>query len=291
VAQIDNFLAKMVEQRISHAALISDTHCRLFRGSRQATGPAFTQRQLSNALDEIAPSDSQSVLAQKSLFSFPYQSPCGLFQFGIVQSEDTQKVFILYSSQNGHGLYSHPNIQARAGMDITDEEKIALFDIVVQAYMPTLAEEMKKSEKHEKLNLALGVVSLLAGVNTQSTSYSGAATQFVSSYPKLSGHVYEITFSLMIPPAFIWLAAESALNRSCVSDTRGEDSFEVISIEAPQLPILTTIKATKHINQETEVIIRAVTKGMVIEGVINTIKNNLSEKTRELSQKLLKELG
>jgi twitching motility protein PilT len=82
MAQIDNFIGKMVQQHVERAVLLGDKPAHMFIGGEDKPGPVIPAAMLQQVVQEITPQEKKSQLASGDLL-FPYQSPHGSFQIAI----------------------------------------------------------------------------------------------------------------------------------------------------------------------------------------------------------------
>jgi twitching motility protein PilT len=82
MAQIDNFIGKMVQQQVERAVLLGDKPAHMFIGGEDKPGPVIPSATLQQVVQEITPPEKRGQLASGDLL-FSYRSPHGLFQIAI----------------------------------------------------------------------------------------------------------------------------------------------------------------------------------------------------------------
>ena len=92
MAQIDQVMARMSQDKMSRAVLCSDAPMRFFVGERELVGPQLSFAQLQNVVHESAPPAQKALVKQNGTFEFPIQSPYGDFEITVTRDDGGLKV-------------------------------------------------------------------------------------------------------------------------------------------------------------------------------------------------------
>ena len=92
MAQIDQVMARMSQDKMSRAILCSDAPMRFFVGERELIGPQLSFAQLQNVVHESAPTAQKPLVKQNGTFDFPIQSPYGDFEITVTRDDRSLKV-------------------------------------------------------------------------------------------------------------------------------------------------------------------------------------------------------
>jgi len=95
MAQIDQLIGMMTQQKAERIVLINDQPMAMYVGGTQKSGSVVPSAALQNILSEITPPHLRPQLAQDGGFSFPYHSPHGEFDIKIGRQNGTVQLAIL----------------------------------------------------------------------------------------------------------------------------------------------------------------------------------------------------
>lgn len=92
MAQIDQVMARMSQDKMSRAVLCSDAPMRFFVGERELIGPQLSFAQLQNVVREAAPADQKLLVKENGTFDFLIQSLYGDFEITVTRDANNLQV-------------------------------------------------------------------------------------------------------------------------------------------------------------------------------------------------------
>ena len=99
MAQIDQLIARMVQNHADRALLVSDKPMHIVVDGHDSPGQTISLAQLQTVVQEVTPGHLRANLALDSHFHFPYKSTHGSFEIGVARAGTTLQVSIRPSKE------------------------------------------------------------------------------------------------------------------------------------------------------------------------------------------------
>lgn len=98
MAQIDNLIASMVQSNADSVVLANDKPMLVYVAGQPKAGNAIPASTLQNVIQEVTPANLRAQLGQEGHFTFPYQSPQGIYDINVTRANGGLEIKIAPSA-------------------------------------------------------------------------------------------------------------------------------------------------------------------------------------------------